>query len=118
MNVQEILGDSDLLAPNAFSSTQKIGWLNQVQKQLYKEVPACFSTAPQDVREGQFTFVPRFPLEYHELLVFGIAKRMAERVQNFDLAQQLEVRYQNLLLDARTFTVPKVKKVTISRNWM
>lgn len=118
MNVQEILEDADLLAPNSFPVSRKVGWVNQVQKQLYREIPAPFKSAPQDIQEGQLTYVPRFPIEYHELFVFGIAKRMAERAQDFKLASELEARYQNLLREAIKYTAPKLTKVTKTRGWV
>lgn len=118
MNVQEILEDADLLVPNSFSNAKKIQWLNQAQRQLFKEMPGPYSSPPSDIREEQLTFVPRLYPDYHELLSFGIAKRMAERVQDFTLAGEIEARYRQLLQEAEKNTTPKIKKVTIKRNWM
>lgn len=118
MNIQELLEDADLLVSNSFSTQRKVGWMNQVQRQLYKEMPISFSGSPPDIREDQLTYVPRFPQDYHELLSFGVAKRMAERVQDFKIAGELEVRYQALLKDAIKFTTPKIKSVTRTRQWI
>jgi hypothetical protein len=117
MNVQEILQDADLLVKNSYPTALKIGWMNQAQKQIYKELPGVFSSPPPDLKADQLTFVPRLPAEYHELLSLGAAKRIAERVQDFKLAEQLEVRYQNLLLDAKKYTAPKLKSIVRSRAW-
>lgn len=51
MKVKEILEDADLLVPNALSQTHKIRYLNQIQKQLYRDFPGplkseAFQTAP------------------------------------------------------------------------
>lgn len=118
MNLQEIIEDADLLVPNGFPIARKVGWTNQVQRQLYREVPDSFGGVPQDLTETNMTVIPRFSKEYHELLVIGVAKRMAERTQNLKLADELEARFQNLLVEAKTFLAPKLKKVNISRVWM
>jgi UDP-N-acetyl-D-mannosaminuronic acid transferase (WecB/TagA/CpsF family) len=118
MNLQEIIEDADLLVPNSFPITRKVRWVNQIQRQLYREVPDSFSSIPQDLRDDQMTAVPRFAQEYHELFVIGAAKRIAERTQNLKLADELEARFQNLLLDAKTHLAPKLSKVTIKRSWM
>lgn len=39
MKLSEILEDADLLAPNSFSIAQKVKWLNQTQRQLYRDYP-------------------------------------------------------------------------------
>lgn len=118
MNVQELIEDADLLAPNSFSVLRKIGWMNQVQKQVYRELPALFESLPPDLQDSQLTYVPRLPVEYHELLSLGASKRMAERVQDFKLAGELEARFQNLLLEAKKNTAPKLTRVQINRAWL
>lgn len=118
MNVQEILEDADLLMKNSFPISRKVFWLNQVQRQLHLELPKVYSSQPTDIREEQLTFVPRLDPAYHELLSLGIAKRMAEREQDFKTAQELEVRYQQMVMDAAKHLTPKVTKVTIKRAWM
>lgn len=37
MRLSEIIEDIDLLVPNAFSITKKIGWINQAQRQLFHD---------------------------------------------------------------------------------
>lgn len=118
MNIQEILEDSDLLVQNAFPNARKIGWFNQIQRQLYRDMPNSFSSPPQDIKEEQMTFVPRFSLEYHELFVLGIAIRMAERNNDFKTAAELQMRYQALLGEAKEKLASKVSKVTIKRSWI
>ena len=118
MNVQEILLDSDLLAPNSFPVALKIRWMNQIQRQLQAEMPASFAGPPPDIREDQLSLVPRFPNEYHELFSLGVAKRIAERTNDYKTANELESRYQSLLQTAKERAKPTIKKVKISRKWM
>jgi hypothetical protein len=117
MNLQEIIEDADLLVPNSLPITRKVGWVNQIQRQLYREIPDSFGGVPQDLTDTNLTVIPRFSKDYHELFVIGVAKRIAERSQNLKLADELEVRYQNLLLDAKTQLAPKLSKVSINRFW-
>jgi hypothetical protein len=118
LNVQQILEDADLLAPNAFSIEQKVKWMNQVQMQAYRELDTIFSSRPPDIKVDNLTFIPWLPVEYHELYSLGIGKRIAERTQDFNLADQLDLRYQQLLIRAKIETAPKLKKVKINRAWL
>lgn len=118
MNVQELLEDIDLLAPNSFSTSRKVTWMNQVQYQVSKELETSFSNRPLEIKEDQLSFVPRLQIEYHELLSLGVAKRVAERTQEFKMAGELEIRFQNLLTEAKVNTAPKTSKVVIKRNWI
>ena len=117
MNVQEILEDADLLVPNAFTESQKIRWLNQVQTQIYNDIKTEAMEPPAPITEDYPEFIPWLPEEYHELLSFGVAKRTAERTKDYKTAGELELRYQNLLLVVKQRTAPKMKKVQRIKHW-
>ena len=42
--------------------------------------------------------VPEIPEEFSELLILGAFKRILERNEDFDLANEVEVDYQRILL--------------------
>jgi hypothetical protein len=117
LNIKQILEDIDLLVPNAFSLDQKINWLNQAQFQIYKELESPSINKPREIQKDNLTFIPWLPVEYHELLSLGTAKRIAERTQDYQKAAELEARFSSLLLNAQENTSPKLKKVNIVRGW-
>lgn len=71
-----------------------------------------------DLTPADLNTVPPFPVDFHELLVLGIAYRLAQRVQDYKLAGELEVRFKNLAVDAASkITKPVAKRVRILRSW-
>jgi hypothetical protein len=191
MKLRDILDDIDLLAPNAFSAEQKVNWVNQTQRQLYRDYPIwntvfrfpvkegkadylmpsdCLQdrieglfigdyefiySAPKerpsyrtytitdgrimvhpvpgeekearlyyepsikDLSAGNLEGVPSFPEDYHELLVLGGAYRSAQRMQDFKLASEIEVRFSRLAQEAqRNIVKPKPKKTSVVRGWI
>lgn len=74
---------------------------------------------PVDLTENDTQAVPAFPEDFHELLVYGGAYRVAQRAQDYKLVAELEVRYQNLAREAaRRLTKPKRKNTVIQRGWI
>lgn len=64
MNLQEIIDEADIRVPNAFSPTQKVDWLNEVNNEFFDivKIPKSFNytvpatppatvTVPTDMRE-------------------------------------------------------------------
>jgi hypothetical protein len=117
MNVQQILEDIDLLIPNAFSTEQKVNWMNQAQYQIFNELETPYLTRPQEIRVDNLSFIPYLPEEYHELLSLGTAKRIAERTQNYKNSAEIEARFMNLMNEAKTNTSPKPESVKRVRSW-
>lgn len=71
-----------------------------------------------DLTVAELDSVPSFPEDFHELLVFGGAYRVAQRIQDYKLSAELEGRYQVLAREAaKRVTKPKRKTTVIQRGW-
>lgn len=193
MKLLEIVETVDTLVPNSVPLTTKIGWVNQIQNQLFRDYPVPeavyafavqrdqqFYTLPKDcpqdriselvIDNRKFPFVPRidsevvedyfcsivsgtlmiypnpttqalgflyykprpvqmtadmmeeepsFPSDFHELLVFGTASRVAKtkpdtlgQAQQFDMDYRLLAEKADLVLRGS-----KPNKVAITRRW-
>ncbi len=190
MLLKEILLDANLLVPNSVSDELKVGWLNTVQRQLYRDftfpntsrdfplvqgmnlyaLPAdCsreritsiivdevyyeYRTLDQDVAAHCWTIVdgklllyptptsdgvaylnyrpaprdmtiamqdekPDFPEDFHEVLVYGIAIRIARAQQNGNLAMELKANFDELSRSAERELRPmRSKTVHMNRTW-
>lgn len=183
MTLQEILDDVDARVPNSVPIAQKVKWINQVQRQLYRDYPLpeavrwflttsglAFYELPEDCVEGRITHVvvegkeypyresyepsmlrfwtivsgslvlnpvpdgqynvlvfyrrrpkdlspdnltetPNFPEDYHELLVLGCAKRVAQAMRDVELANNFEMDYQQLAAKA----AKELRKQSVTR---
>lgn len=77
-----------------------------------------YKPTPIDLKEADLNSVPVFPEDFQELLVFGGAYRVAQRIQDYALSTELEVRFQNLSREAvKRITKPKRKTTVIQRGW-
>lgn len=190
MILSEILGDVNLLVPNSINEPAKVRWLNQIQRQMYRDyafpdtshtfyteperslyvVPDncerdritsvvvgneeylyrsidqdvsghCFSIIedklwiyptpnrevdaylnyrprPRDMRVEMQTAKPDFPEDFHELLILGVAVRVARAVQNYKLASELEGSFAVMEMEAKKKLRPaRQKKVQINKSW-
>lgn len=190
MKLKDILTEVDLLVDNALSLEQKIGFINQIQRQLYRDYPLPAVTylfytirdqtlydLPEDCKEDRiialfvdsqeyeyktqtdfnhyksFTVLngmlfiqptpklsaeaylnyyasptdltitdmenePKFPDDYHEILVLGCAKKVALIAKEYKVAEQLEIRYQTLAREADVkLSQPKLRRVRVMRGW-
>lgn len=172
MTLQEILEDADSIAPNAYTNAQKVRWLNQIQRQLFRHYPlpeqlfelqivpdVQFYPLPENCPEDRITSividnqeyrfavndqpapgrfwtmvagqifihpkptvemtgiitcepryvalsesnlnaVPQFPEDFHELLVNGLAQRIAKRRKDAILANNAQADYNEILREA------------------
>lgn len=75
---------------------------------------------PVQMTEADLDDTPSFPADYHELLVFGVAARVAKVSKDtLDLVSMYEADFQQLAEKAnRMLTKRKPKTVTIMRAWM
>jgi hypothetical protein len=172
MTLQEILEDVDGRVANVISTSQKVKWINQIQRQLFRDYPLpegvrwfltvpglAFYELPEDCVEGRITHVvvgqkeypyresyepstqkfwnivsgtlflnpvpddqydvfvyyrrrpkdlsesdlnsvPNLPEDYHELLVLGCAKRVAQAQRDVELANNFEMDFRELVARA------------------
>jgi hypothetical protein len=184
LTLEEILKDVDTYVPNTISTEQKVRWINEIQKQLFRDYPVPdavyqFETVPgldyydlpddcstdritnlvideqeydglsldseetsfywipvegklfiqptpQDVMMGfiyyrpkpieltsaNLSAIPNFPEDYHELLVFGCAARVAKAYQDVDLANNMVSDF-NYLADKAKKELRKTKNKTV-----
>jgi hypothetical protein len=186
MTLQEILDDVDGRVANAVATSQKVKWINQIQRQLFREYPLPeavdkFSTVsgvqfypmPDKCVEGRITHltvngveylyqahfeeakskfwtivagqimlypipdgaydvlvyykprhnelsetrlteIPNFPEDYHELLVLGCAKRVAQVQRDVDLANNFEADFRELSAKAdKEFRKQSPRRITM-----
>lgn len=190
MLLNEILLDANLLVPNSINDALKVGWLNQIQRQLYRDfsfpdtshaflaetdvslyaIPDNCSreritsvivgddtydyvTVDEDVTGRSWTMIennlwihptpiapmqaflnyrprpddmrvemqdvePQFPADFHEILVFGIATRIARASQDSNKAAEMDMQFQVLHDKAKKALRPsRQKNVRMSRTW-
>jgi hypothetical protein len=73
---------------------------------------------PDDMREEMQEIEPQFPVDFHELLVFGIAARIARASQDSAKAAEMELQYEILHEKAKKSLRPSRQKTTRqSRSW-
>lgn len=100
----QIVNDKLILAPSPYQ--------DMTGKIYYK-------AALPDLTVNEWNDTPDFPEDYHELLVLGIANRIAERTQDYKQAAELDGRFRRLAIEALTkMTKPKAKRTRISRGWL
>lgn len=59
MNLRDILQDVDAIIPNQITAAIKVRWINQIQRQLYREIPFQEAIYPFQVEcDRQFYTVP------------------------------------------------------------
>jgi hypothetical protein len=188
LTVEKILNYSRI-PPNTISAAEKVRWLNQVQRQLFRDYPLPesvyrFDTVagvaiyplpddcpedritkitvggyyypfqayseeagsyfwtivagqlmiyptpetsgteiliycaprPNELSESNLNAVPNFPEDYHELLVYGLAKRIAQARQDVALVNNFEADYQELAREAnKEFKKQRPKQVLVLR---
>lgn len=190
MLLKEILFDANLLVPNSINDEIKVGWLNQIQRQLYRDfsfpdtsfaflaeqgvnlypipencsreritaltigeeeykyvtvddtakqnswsivdnmlwiypTPQTSSQAylnyrprPDDMRLDMQDVEPQFPVDFHEILVFGIAARIARAGQDATKAAEMNEQFMVLHDKAMKDLKPSRQKgVRQSRAW-
>lgn len=77
-----------------------------------------YKPTPVDLTSADTEKPPVIPEDFHELLVYGCGFRVAQRTQDYKIATELEVRYQNLAREAaKRNTKPKRKTTVIHRGW-
>jgi hypothetical protein len=190
MQLKEILSDVNLLVPNSINDQSKVRWLNQVQRQMYRDyafpitsqhfetepgrslyllpdncdrdriinvvvgdreytyksvdqdagsycytiiedqlwlypTPSTWTDAylnfkprPRDLRVDMQDAKPDFPEDFHELLVLGVALRVARASQNPQLTRELQGDFDALEIQAkRKLRSHRQRRVNISRGW-
>lgn len=190
MLLKDIILDANLLVPNSINDEVKVRWLNEIQKQLYRDFAFpntsrffmtiagidiyplphdCsreritsvivgedvyeYRTVDQDITEHCWTIInenlfihpvprqgtkaylnyrpappkmridmqdeePSFPKDFHEVLVYGIATRIARSQQDSNRAAELHAIYFDLHEKAQKELRPaRNKKVQINRTW-
>jgi len=191
MLLQDILEEADLYVPNALSQTQKIRYINEVQRKLYRSFPLELNTyffytipgtasyvlpsncseeniksvfvdgkeyyyrtqedrvssghvyvlgggeiilgitptsetegyvnydaTPIDLTVDDLASEPPFLSDYHELLVLGLAEKLAMVSKDFQTAQQYAARFTQLEKNAvDSIKRVKIKKIRVVRGW-
>lgn len=190
MLLKEILLDANLLVPNSISDTIKVSWLNEIQKQLYRdfgypntthrflaeigkniyplpgncsreritsviigEFEYDYRTVDQDITEHCWTLIngdlfifptpsreqdaflnyrpaprkmrvdmqevePEYPSDFHEVLVYGIAARIARSLQDTNKGIELKMIADELHEKAQKELRPARNKTTqMNRTW-
>jgi hypothetical protein len=190
MKLHEILENVDMLVYNSISAKKKVEWLNQVQRQSYRDfgfpdVSYAFISEPginfyqlpdncsreritsvivdeneytyhsvdDDVNSNAWSIVeerlwiyptptgsvtmflnyrprpddmqvnmmdvePKFPVDFQEILVYGIAARVARASQDAAKAAEMEMQYEILHDKAKKALRPaRQKTVKQTRNW-
>lgn len=190
MKLKEILLDVNLMIPNSISDEIKVRWLNETQRQLYRDfgfpdTSYAFAQQPnvglyplpdncsrerilsvtvedldyeyvsmtEDVRDRSWTLIdnniwfyplpvqekqvfivykpepremrldmqeeePEFPTDFHEILVYGVAFRVARSLQLIDVSGQMQQQMYTLQEEAKRKLRPSNrKKVVQTRLW-
>lgn len=190
LKLKEILLDVNLIIPNSISDEIKVRWLNETQRQMYrdfgfpdtsfafeqqpnvelyplpencsreriisvsvdgmeyeyvsmtedvrdrcwtiideniwfyplptvaKQVYVVYKPAPRDMRLDMQEIEPDFPQDFHEILVYGIAYRVARSMQIIDLSERLQQQMYTLQEEAKRKLRPNNrKKVVMTRHW-
>lgn len=190
MKLKEILLDVNLMIPNSISDEIKVRWLNETQRQLYRDfgfpdTSYAFAQHPnvdlyplpdncsrerilsvtvedleyeyvamtEDVRDRCWTLIdnniwfyplplqekqvfivykpepremrldmqeeePEFPTDFHEILVYGVAFRVARSLQLIDVSGQMQQQMYTLQEEAkRKLRQSNRKKVVQTRFW-
>lgn len=190
MLLKEILLDANLLVPNTLDDKLKVGWLNNIQSQLYRDfafpntskafiaetginlyplpsdcsreritsvivdeveylyrtidqnlVDSCWTItdknlfiyptpnrdvpaflnyrpSPQKMRIDMQDEKPDFPEDFHEVLVYGVAVRIARAQQDSARAAELKMTFDEIHESAqRELRSARNKQVRMNRTW-
>lgn len=74
--------------------------------------------SPYELTMDDLQTVPSIPVDYHELLVLGCAKKVAMAMKDYNAAKVFEDRYLVMDRDAMIELSPKPKGVRRIRGWM
>lgn len=84
-----------------------------------KQAKLFYQTKLADLTPNDMEEIPPFPEDYHEILVLGIAYRMAQRKPDYAIANELEMRYKTLTKEAQSNLVtPRPRRTVVSRLWI
>lgn len=83
-----------------------------------KQVFIVYKLAPRDMRLDMQDEEPEFPRDFHEILVYGIAYRVARSMQMIDISDRLQQQMYTLQEEAkRKLRQSNRKKVVTTRAW-